>query len=117
MKPTDWTGRPTDGALHQIEDNPTYYAGVAAHHALDRGDGRGALFATFTPEGGVLTFYLSTGDTRNFFRDEGGAWLRWFKQEVRPALRSYDPHREAVVLTRHQDGPRVTVVQAQAAEA
>ena len=117
MKPTNWTDRPTDGALHQIKENPTYYAGVAQHHALDRGDGRGALFATWTPEGGILTFYLSTGDARNFFKESGGDWLRWFKREVRPELRSYDPAREAVVLTRHQDGPKVTRIEVQTAKA
>lgn len=110
MKPTNWTDRPTDAALEIIRERPTYYAGVAQHHAFDRGDGRGALFATFTPEGGVLTFYLSEGDCRNFFKANGGDWLRWYKREVRPTLRSYDPHREAVVLTRHVDGPKVTVI-------
>jgi len=117
MEPTNWTDRPTDGALYEIKRHPTYYAGLAQHHALGRGEGRGALFATWSPNGGILTFYLSAGDSRSFLREEGGAWLQWFKQKVRPVLRTYDPEREAVVLTRHEDGPRVTVIEVQTEKA
>ena len=117
MKPTNWTDRPTDEALRAIKNSPMSYVGAAARHALHRGDGRGALFATWTPEGGILTFYLSQGDARNFFREQGGGWLKWFKNRVRPKLRTYDPHQEAVVLTRHEDGPRVTVISVETEEA
>ena len=72
-------------------------------------DDRGVLFAMPGPDRGIETLYMQAGEARRYFREKGGDWLRWFKMEVRPHVRRYDPRREVVVLT-CPDGPSVRVV-------
>lgn len=116
MEPTSWSDRPAEDALATIKAGPASYVGAARNHALVMEEGRGALFAMPTPEGAVQTFYLPQKEARAFFRDKGGGWLRWYKRKARPEIRFYDPKTEAVVLTRHEDGPRVTVISLQTSE-
>lgn len=97
-------------ALEDIKRDPGTYVDAARMHTLGMGEGPGALFASITEDGAVFTFFLPMKAVRAQMRDKGAAWLRWYKREVRPVLRSYDPECEAVVLTRHQDGPKVTVL-------
>jgi hypothetical protein len=77
---------------------------------VDQDEGPGALFAYPEADGSVRSFFLPMKRVRQLMRDEGSSWLSWYKREVRPELRTYDPCTEAVILTRHEDGPRVTVV-------
>jgi hypothetical protein len=106
----------TDDVLDEIQSDVAHYVGVARWHAVTEAEGRGALFASVAPEDegppgeGVFTFYLPRGAARDFLSAQGGAWLRWFKGEVRPALLDYNPETEAVVLTVHEDGPRCTII-------
>lgn len=72
-------------------------------------EGRGALFAMPWPDGGIETVFMPYGEIRLYFRQKGRGWLRWFKEEVRPKVRSYDPKVEVVVLT-CPDGPYSRIV-------
>jgi hypothetical protein len=106
----DWGGRPSEEALEQIKERPESYVRAAQKHTLMMDEGRGALFAYPTEEGVIQTFFLPSKEVRAFLRDEGKAWLSWYKDEVRWEIRGYDPQTEAVVLTNHEDGPRCNVV-------
>lgn len=93
--------------LDVIERHPESYIQAAwAHFKVE---GRGVLFAMTGPQRGVRTVYMVAGEARRYFREKGYGWLNWFKGEVRPEIRSYDPSEEVVVLT-CPDGPCVRVV-------
>lgn len=105
-----WKEHRCEGLIEEIQANPASYVGAARKHVVAMGDDRGALFAVLPPEEVIMTFYVPQGEVRAMMRDWGSGWLRWYKKRVRPAIRTYDVHREAVVLVCEPGGPRVAVV-------